>query len=233
MSLTIRFLPKAISATIVLFALAVSAALAEDRLPPDFVDAARVVPGLATDIRYAGSHNFTGAPVAGYTAPRCWLTQEAAAALARVQADLAPRGLGLKVFDCYRPVRAVQRFVAWAKAAGETAGKREFYPDIAKGDLFALGYIAALSAHSRGSTVDLTLIERSSGRALDMGTPFDFFGSRSHPDFPSLPRDIAGRRALLRDAMVRRGFAGYDKEWWHFTLRNEPFPKTSFDAPIH
>ena len=208
------------------------AADADPAMPPGFVDAASVVPGLRTDIRYAGAHNFTGAPVAGYDAPRCWLTRQAADALAGVQADLLPRGLALKVFDCYRPLRAVARFVAWAKAPGEEAGKREFYPDVAKDQLFVKGYIAARSAHSRGSTVDLTLVEAASGRALDMGTPFDLFGPASHPDAPGLPAAVAGRRALLAAAMARRGFVGYDEEWWHFTLKGEPYPRTSFDVPI-
>ncbi len=201
-------------------------------MPPDFVDAANVVDHLRTDIRYAGAHNFTGAPVAGYAAPHCWLTREAAAALARVQTDLALRGLGLEAFDCYRPTRAVQQFVDWAKAPNAESGKDEFFPAIAKRDLFKLGYIAARSSHSRGSTVDLTLVDRASGRPLAMGTPFDFFGPQSHPDFGGLPRDVAGHRALLRDAMIRRGFIPYDKEWWHFTLRNEPYPDQAFDVPI-
>ena len=204
----------------------------ESRLPPHFVDAAQVVPGLETDMRYAGSHNFTGAPVAGYDAPRCWLTREAAAALARVQGDLSARGLGLRVFDCYRPVRAVQRFVAWAKAPGELNGKAEFFPDVAKSDLFKLGYIAARSSHSRGSTMDLTLVDNATGAALDMGTPFDLFSPKSHPDYPSLPAEILKHRALLHDAMAARGFVGLETEWWHFTLKDEPFPQTSFDAPI-
>ena len=212
--------------------LGVDPGLADPAMPPGFVDAATVVPGLRTDIRYAGAHNFTGSPVAGYEAPRCWLTRQAAVALAAVQADLAPRGLGLLAYDCYRPLRAVARFVAWAKAPGEEAGKREFFPDVPKSALFAEGYIAARSAHSRGSTIDLTLVERRDGRPLDMGTPFDLFGPASHPDAPGLPRDVAGNRALLARAMRHRGFAGYDKEWWHFTLNDEPYPLTSFDVPV-
>ncbi len=201
-------------------------------MPPGFVDAATIVPGLRTDIRYAGAHNFTGAPVAGYAAPRCWLTREAATALAAVQADLAPRGLGLEVFDCYRPLRAVARFVEWAKAPGEQAGKREFYPDIAKDRLFSEGYIAAHSAHSRGSTVDLTLVVTGSGQPLDMGTPFDYFGAASHPAAPGLPRDVVARRTMLTEAMTQRGFIGYDKEWWHFTLQREPYPNVAFDSAV-
>lgn len=212
--------------------LLLTAATAPPILPTDFVDATQVVPGLLTDMRYAGSHNFTGAPVTGYDAPRCWLTREAASALAKAQAGLLERGLGLEVFDCYRPRRAVARFVQWSETKGGDSGKREFFPDVAKAELFKLGYIAAHSAHSRGSTMDLTLVDHATGRALDMGTPFDLFGPKSHPDYPGLPSDVAGRRALLRDAMIDAGFVPYDKEWWHFTLKNEPFPDASFDAPI-
>lgn len=218
--------------TIAALALVAAPAAGRPAMPPGFVDAATVVPGLRTDIRYAGAHNFTGAPVTGYAAPRCWLTRQAADALAAVQADLAPRGLGLLVYDCYRPLRAVARFVDWAKRPGEETGKREFYPDIAKNKLFVEGYIAARSAHSRGSTVDLTLVELGRGRPLEMGTPFDLFGPASHPDAPGLPPAASADRALLAEAMARRGFAGYDKEWWHFTLRDEPYPATAFDVPI-
>ena len=221
-----------ISAMVALACLGAGPVTADPAMPPGFVDATNVVRGLQTDIRYAGSHNFTGAPVTGYEAPRCWLTRQAAEALAGVQADLAPRGLGLLVYDCYRPLRAVARFVDWAKAPGQEAGKREFFPDLPKSELFPEGYIAARSAHSRGSTVDLTLVDRRDGRPLAMGTPFDLFGAASHPDAPGQPRDVAANRALLAQAMLKRGFAGYDKEWWHFTLKDEPYPHTSFDTPI-
>ena len=148
--------------------------------PAAFVDAATVVPALIVDMRYAGAHNFVGRPIPGYDAARCWLTPPAGAALAEVARDLAPRGLVLKVFDCYRPARAVASFVRWARDLNDTAGKAEFYPQIDKRTLFRDGYIAARSGHSRGSTVDLTLAE-AGGRELDMGTPFDFFSPRSSP----------------------------------------------------
>lgn len=206
-------------------------AMADAIVRSPFVDATRIVPHLAVDIRYAGSHNFTGGQVTSYEAPRCWLTRAAASALAVAQADLVPRGLGLKVFDCYRPVRAVRHFIDWSKTPDER-GKREFFPNVAKRDLFRFGYIAERSSHSRGSTVDLTLIERSTGAELDMGTPFDFFDPRSHPDAPNMSHDVDGNRAALRAAMQRAGFVPYDKEWWHFTLKDEPYPETSFDVPI-
>jgi D-alanyl-D-alanine dipeptidase len=206
------------------------AALAQER-PAAFVDAAAVVPGLVLDMRYAGSHNFVGRPIDGYEAQRCLLAQPAAAALAEVARDLAPRGLVVKAFDCYRPARAVANFVRWARDLDDTAGKAEFYPDVDKRTLFRDGYIASHSGHSRGSTIDLTLA-RSDGRALDMGTPFDFFSPKSWTADPTISAEQHANRMLLATAMRRRGFHGYDKEWWHFTLRDEPFPETYFDFPV-
>lgn len=210
--------------------LAAAPAMAQER-PPRFVDAATVVPHLMLDMRYAGSHNFVGRPIEGYEAPRCWLTQAAAQALAEVARDLAPRGLVIKVFDCYRPVRAVANFVRWARDLNDTVGKPEFYPDVDKRTLFQDGYISSRSGHSRGSTVDLTLA-RTDGRELDMGTPFDFFSPRSWPSAASVSDTAKKNRALLAAAMQRRGLRPYDKEWWHFTLRGEPFPNTYFDFPV-
>ena len=205
-------------------------AVAQER-PAGFVDAAAVVPGLVVDARYAGSHNFVGRPIDGYEAPRCLLTQAAAGALADVARDLAQRGLVLKVFDCYRPTRAVANFVRWARDLDDTAGKSEFYPDVDKRTLFRDGYISARSGHSRGSTVDLTLA-RADGRELDMGTPFDFFSPRSWPSAAGVGDEAKANRALLAAAMRRRGFRPYDKEWWHFTLSHEPFPGSYFDFPV-
>jgi D-alanyl-D-alanine dipeptidase len=199
--------------------------------PAAFVDAATVVPALIVDMRYAGAHNFVGRPIPGYDAARCRLTPPAGAALAEVARDLAPRGLVLKVFDCYRPARAVASFMRWARDLNDTAGKAEFYPQIDKRTLFRDGYIAARSGHSRGSTVDITLAE-AGGRELDMGTPFDFFSPRSSPADPSVAGSARANRALLAAAMRRRGFRPYAKEWWHFTLAREPFPATYFDFPV-
>jgi zinc D-Ala-D-Ala dipeptidase len=206
------------------------AVLAQER-PAAFVDAATVVPGLIVDMRYAGTHNFVGRPIDGYQKPRCLLTQPAANALAGVARDLASRGLLIKVFDCYRPTRAVANFVRWARDLKDTTGKSEFYPDVDKRTLFRDGYIAAYSGHSRGSTMDLTLA-RADGTALDMGTPFDFFSPKSWTADRSIGTQAHANRLLLADAMRRRGFRGYDKEWWHFTLRDEPFPHTYFDFPV-
>jgi D-alanyl-D-alanine dipeptidase len=200
--------------------------------PSSFVDVATVVPGLVVDMRYAGTHNFVGARIDGYEAPVCLLTRPAAQALAQVQRDLAARGFGLKVFDCYRPVRAVQHFVRWARETRDTRAKAEFYPDVDKRRLFALGYIASQSGHSRGSTVDLGLVHLTDGREPDMGTPFDTFSPRSWPGNDEVSAEARRNRALLAAAMRRRGFRPYDREWWHFTLRGEPYPTSYFDFAV-
>lgn len=205
-------------------------AAAQDR-PAAFVDAAAVVPGLIVEARYAGSHNFVGHPIDGYQAPRCLLTKPAAEALADVARDLAPRGLVIKAFDCYRPVRAVANFVRWARDLDDTAGKKEFYPNVDKGVLFRDGYISPRSGHSRGSTIDLTLA-RADGRELDMGTPFDFFSPKSWASDASIGHAAMVNRSELANTMRRRGFRPYAKEWWHFTLSREPFPNTYFDFPV-
>jgi D-alanyl-D-alanine dipeptidase len=204
-----------------------------DERPPDaFVDAASVAQGLIVEARYASPHNFVGRPIEGYDRPLCYLTRPAAAALAQVVADLEARGLTLKVFDCYRPARAVAHFVRWARNLRDQAMKPEFYPNVDKSTLFRDGYIATHSGHSRGSTVDLTLADRTSGKELDMGTPFDFFSPHSWPSDRSVGTAAQTNRALLAQAMRKRGFRPYDKEWWHFTLRHEPFPQTYFDFPV-
>jgi D-alanyl-D-alanine dipeptidase len=211
-------------------ALGASSAAAQDR-PASFVDAAAVVSGLIVEMRYFGAHNFIGRPIEGYERPVCLLTREAADALADVARDLATMGLRLKAFDCYRPTRAVAHFMRWAQNLFDLAGKAEFYPDVDKRNLFRDGYIAERSGHSRGSTVDLT-IASADGRELDMGTPFDLFSPKSWPSDASVTSVARANRDLLATAMTRRGFAPYDKEWWHFTLAREPYPKTYFDFPV-
>jgi D-alanyl-D-alanine dipeptidase len=225
-----RKLSFGLATVVVAFASLLQAAPAQDE-PAAFVDAARVVPGLIVEMRYAGSHNFVSRPINGYLAPRCLLTSAAAAALADVARDLAPRGLRLKVFDCYRPTRAVADFMRWARDLHDVAAKAEFYPDVDKSTLFRDGYIASHSGHSRGSTVDLTLAD-ADGRQLDMGTPFDFFSLKSWPGNAAVGAQARANRALFAAAMRRRGFRPYEREWWHFTLSHEPFPQTYFDFPV-
>ena len=205
---------------------------AQTTRPVSFVDAATVVPKLAVEMRYHGSHNFIGRPVDGYERPVCLLTRQAAAALARVQAALAPRGLGLKVFDCYRPVRATKHFLRWAADPNDPGRSAEFNPGISKPDLFRLGYLSARSGHSRGSTVDLTLVRLSDNRELDMGTIYDFSGPRAWLSNRSHSAEVQANRKILVDAMRAQGFIPYVKEWWHYTLAGEPFPDTYFDFPV-
>ncbi|MET0604856.1 MAG: M15 family metallopeptidase [Beijerinckiaceae bacterium] len=197
--------------------------------PDAFVDIATIAPGIVVEMRYAGSENFVGRRIDGYEGARCLLTRPAAEALARVQTDLAARGAGVKIFDCYRPARAVDHFARWARDVVDAQRKREYYPDVDKRDLFRLGYIGKNSSHTRGSTVDLTLIDLASGRERDMGTPFDFMSERSGFAHPGNTGEARASRAMLRTAMEKQGFSAYAKEWWHFTLRNEPFPNTYFD----
>ena len=220
------------SSALVLLLLVPQSARAQASLPTGFVDAAAVVDGLVVDMRYFGSDNFVGERIDGYERPRCVLSAPAANALAAVQRGLAARGLGLKVFDCYRPQRAVANFVRWAQRIDDVKRKREFYPHVDKRDLFKEGYISQRSGHSRGSTVDLTLVRRSDGRELDMGSPFDFFSPKSWSSDASVSGEAHANRALLAAAMTHGGFRPYKKEWWHFTLAGEPFPDTYFDFPI-
>lgn len=194
--------------------------------PPGFVALRDVDPTIVQEIRYATPHNFTGAPVSGYREPTCILTGPAALALRRAQRALRPRGLSLRVFDCYRPRRAVARFVAWARSPGEQSMKAEFYPRVDKRRLFADGYIAERSAHSRGSTVDLTI------ESLDMGTGFDLFDPLAHTLNPRVTGAQRRNRLLLQRTMEGAGFTGIPTEWWHFTYRREPFPGTYFDFPV-
>lgn len=218
----------------ILAALMCGPAAGGDRSPA-FVDANEVVPGLVVEMRYAGEHNFVGSRIDGYRRRLCLLSKQAAAALAEVQRDLAEQGLGLKVFDCYRPARAVAHFVRWAEDGADQRGKTEFYPDVDKRDLFKDGYIADRSGHSRGSTVDVTLVRLADGQPateLDMGTCFDLFSPRSWPSDQTVSATAQKNRALLAAAMKQRGFKPYDKEWWHFTLADEPFPDTYFDFPV-
>lgn len=184
------------------------------------------------EARYFTSNNFMGKPVEGYEAPRVILTTEAAAALQKVQADLAEQGLGLKVFDAYRPQRAVDHFVRWAQDLDDTLKKAEYYPGILKSELFERGYIAANSSHSRGSTVDVSLVDLQTGKELDMGTPFDFFSPLSWPSSDQVSAQAQQNRMLLQKAMERHGFQHLDTEWWHFTLRDEPFPNRYFDFAV-
>lgn len=201
-------------------------------IPSAFVNLKKLIPNLELDLRYKGNHNFIGRPVNGYEANKLYITLEAAIALQKVQKELNQEGLGIKVFDAYRPQRAVQNFVEWAKNIDDTITKSEFYPEVDKKDLFILGYIAEKSGHSRGSTVDLTIIELSNKKEIDMGSAFDFFGIQSHHDYTLLSEQQITNRIKLRTLMEKYGFKTIEEEWWHYTLKNEPFPETYFDFLI-
>lgn len=225
-------------------------------MPKGFVALSDVAPTVLQDMRYFSPHNFVGSQIDGYGSPTCILTSAAAEALGRVQQDFAALGYTLKVYDCYRPQRAVDEFVGWADDLGDESMKAEFYPRVDKSALFADGYIAEQSGHSRGSTVDLTLVkvparpsasyvpgdpltdctasqaDRFRDNSIDMGTGYDCFDTLAHTLDPRIGGDQLKNRLFLLEGMQRQGFVNYDKEWWHFTFKPEPFPDTYFDFPI-
>jgi D-alanyl-D-alanine dipeptidase len=201
----------------------------------NLVDIRSLVPDIAEDIKYAGSDNFVGKPVDGYRAPKCFLQRQAAVALARVEHELRAQHLRLKIWDCYRPARAVANFVRWAHDPTDQHTKPQHYPTLDKSKLLD-GYIASVSGHSRGGTVDLTM-ERCAADdthcvPLDMGTDFDYFGVRANTDAPDVTPQQHRNRLLLRTAMEHGGFVNYTMEWWHYTLTPEPTPHTIYDVPV-
>ena len=220
--------------------------------PSGFVHLAEAVPDAILEVRYYSTYNFIGDRIRGYERPTPMLTVEAAKALKAVSDELLPMGYRLKIYDSYRPQRAVDHFVEWSKQTGDTRMKAYFYPDLDKSVLFPRGYIAEKSGHSRGSTVDLTLFDMKTEKEVDMGGTFDWFGRESHPDWGGNPetKEYTGRfpvgtqetrkiseaqfrnRMLLRSVMLKHGFKPVDTEWWHFTLENEPYPDTYFDYPV-
>jgi D-alanyl-D-alanine dipeptidase len=226
------------------------------KIPEGFVDIKEVIPAIQLDIRYFGPHNFVGERVDGYLASKCILTNEAAEALANVQKELEPYSLTLKIYDCYRPQRAVDHFVRWAKEIDNTKTKKEFYPTVDKKNLFKDGYIDSKSSHSRGSTVDLTIVplplpqqpdyiqgqklhecylptnKRFRDNSIDMGTGFDCFHELSNTANKSIGQQQKINRLLLKSLMEKHGFKNYDLEWWHYTLKNEPYINIYFDFPI-
>ena len=225
------------------------------QLPDGFSLLSELAPDIQQDIRYRGNNSFLGRPVAGYSANECVLSTEAANALAEIQPHLAALGFGLKVYDCYRPQHAVDDFVEWAQLVFDQRMKASYYPDVPKAELFSQGYIAERSGHSRGSTVDLTLVpldseqpevdalardydcrapvaERVPDNSLDMGTAYDCFDALSHTFNPAVGDAVLARRRMLVNIMNTAGFDNYDQEWWHFTLRDEPFPEQYFDFAL-
>ncbi len=225
-------------------------------LPEGFSRLSELDASIQQDMRYVGNNNFIGRPVAGYQAGECILSTAAAEALVEVQLTVQQLGLSLKVYDCYRPQQAVNDFMQWAADASDQRMRSSYYPTVPKSELFSRGYIAERSGHSRGSTVDLTLVPADSviptdiplGReydcranelmrypdnSLDMGTGYDCFDELSHTDNLLVGADVLRNRFLLRDLMEAAGFTNYDQEWWHYTLDNEPFPDQYFDFPVN
>lgn len=205
---------------------------ADAQMPADFVVLADVVPDIIQEIRYYSSFNFVGTRVDGYEEPVALATRPAAEALKAVSDELKAKGYRLKIYDTYRPQRAVNHFIRWAEAVADTLMKSYFYPELDKSVLFDQGYICARSGHSRGSTIDLTLFDMGTGQEVDMGGRFDYFGQLSHPDYEGVTPEQMANRLLLREAMIRHGFNPLAEEWWHFTLKDEPYPDTYFDFPI-
>lgn len=197
-----------------------------------FVSVSQMIADVLLDVRYYSAFNFVGKRINGYEQPVVLLTEEAAQALVPVSAEALSMGYRLKLFDGYRPQRAVDHFALWAKDPAQTETKAFFYPDVDKRDLFRLGYIAERSGHSRGSTIDLTLFDMRTQQDVDMGGGFDFFGKRSHFAFDGLTPAQRAHRDLLQSLMTKHGFRPYAEEWWHFTLINEPYPDTYFDFPV-
>ncbi|WP_456440449.1 M15 family metallopeptidase [Psychroserpens sp.] len=201
-------------------------------LPKGFVYAKNEIPDLNVELRYFTINNFVGDTIDGYKANKLVITKETALALKKVQHDLHEQNLCLKIYDGYRPQRAVNHFMRWAKDLNDTINKQQFYPNVEKRYLFREEYIATRSGHSRGSTLDVTIIDGITNEPLDMGSPYDFFGKESWVNHDHLTEKQKANRQLLQEVMLKHNFRNYAKEWWHFTLRWEPFPKTYFDFEI-
>ncbi|WP_299136337.1 M15 family metallopeptidase [uncultured Tenacibaculum sp.] len=214
------------------FFLFTSIVIQSQNLPEGFSYVKDIDPTILRELRYCNHNNFVGIPVNGYNDDVLITSTLTAKALKKVQAELTKKGYSLKVFDAYRPQTAVNHFVKWARVINDTLMKQQYYPNLNKRHLFKLGYIATKSGHSRGSSVDLTIVNIKTGKELDMGSPYDFFGVSSHITFQKLTENQKINRSLLQKSMKKFGFRPYKNEWWHFTLRNEPFPNTYFDFPI-
>jgi len=204
----------------------------DNHLPEGFVYANHIIPDLDTELRYYSNNNFVGDTINGYNANVLIITNPTALALEKVQDELQQMGYCLKVFDGYRPQRAVNHFIRWARDLNDTINKHQFYPNVAKRNLFKEEYIATRSGHSRGSTVDLTIIDGNTEVELDMGSAYDFFGEQSWVNYEGITKEQQANRQLLQRVMLKHGFRNYAKEWWHFTLRGEPFPSTYFDFEV-
>jgi D-alanyl-D-alanine dipeptidase len=213
----------------ILFSILCFATFSFAQLPEGFVYVKDIIPDLDVELRYATTNNFIGKPIDGYQSNHLILTEQTANALKLIQQELQMQNLCLKVYDGYRPQRAVDHFMYWARELNDTINKQQFYPNVDKRNLFIEEYIATRSGHSKGSTVDVTLIEGNSGKSLDMGSAYDFFGVESWVNYENISLLQKKNRQLLQAIMLKHGFRNYPREWWHFTLKDEPFPNTYFD----
>lgn len=204
----------------------------KNRLPNGFVIVSDIVPDIVQEIRQYTTYNFVGKRIDSYNAPVAILSKEAANALKNASEDFKSQGYCIKVFDAYRPQSAVNHFIRWAKNINDTKMKNIFYPDVNKEELFRLGYIAEKSTHSRGSALDMTLIDMKTGKEIDAGSPVDLFDEISHHGTNKITSKQNENRLIIKNIMERNGFEAYSEEWWHYTLRNEPYPETYFDFPV-
>jgi D-alanyl-D-alanine dipeptidase len=207
--------------------------LASQKLPEGFVYLHNIAPTIQKELRYFSENNFIGKPIEGYQKNSIIISSEAAKALKKIQQIVLVKGYCLKIFDAYRPQQSVAHFVRWANVLNDTLMKKEYYPNISKSELFKQGYIASKSSHSRGSTVDLTLVNVQTKKELDMGSPYDFFGVESHPFYKNISENQKDNRLFLRKIMTNNGFKPLENEWWHFTLKLEPFAHSYFNFPVH
>ena len=217
---------------IIIFTVLISSQISSQTLPKGFSYVSEIDATIKKELRYATSNNFIGKPIDGYLKDSLIISTPAAKALKKIQTKLMLSGLSLKIFDAYRPQQAVDHFVRWAKVMNDTLMKQLYYPDVQKSELFTLGFIASKSGHTRGSTVDLSIVDVKTNKEVDMGSSYDFFGEKSHPFYKKITEAQMKNRILLRTIMIKNGFIPYDNEWWHFTLKDEPYPTTYFNFLI-
>ena len=217
---------------IIIFTVLISSQISSQTLPKGFSYVSEIDATIKKELRYATSNNFIGKPIDGYLKDSLIISTPAAKALKKIQTKLILSGLSLKIFDAYRPQQAVDHFVRWAKVMNDTLMKQLYYPDVQKSELFTLGFIASKSGHTRGSTVDLSIVDVKTNKEVDMGSSYDFFGEKSHPFYKKITEAQMKNRMLLRTIMIKNGFIPYDNEWWHFTLKDEPYPTTYFNFLI-
>lgn len=223
---------KTLSILVLCISLACFGGRVQGQVPEGFVEVSGVIPDTRIELRYFSTKNFIGDTINGYEADKLYTSKEAAMALLRAQKKFKAIGFGLKIFDAYRPQKAVDHFVRWAKVLDDTTMKSVFYPKVPKSELFKRGYIASKSGHSRGSTVDLTIVNYKTNEELDMGSSFDLFDPKSHHNSPLISAVQLRHRNLLKSILIESGFKSYSKEWWHYTLLDEPYPNTYFNFDI-